>query len=222
MRYWIWWNDLIQGPFELDELISLRAFSEDLLVCMEDREEWLPAGRIADLVCGGRTAENEPGRDSGVRRLLPPRPTGRRPRLHFKVNFSPNLPGQQTLLGSEDEPKGPYAQYAFHADGAKRSDSARRFISWGRPMRRRSISASSRAVRPSGGAGNASRVATAGILGSPDAAHRKTDHRKKIFLFTHDAFKESPARQIQPAVEEKREKSLSLSVPLKILQDDAC
>src|ERR1039458_1878303 len=49
VRYWIWWNDLIQGPFELDELISLRAFSEDLLVCMEDREDWLPAGRIADL-----------------------------------------------------------------------------------------------------------------------------------------------------------------------------
>ena len=49
MRYWIWWNDLIQGPFEQDELVSLRAFSEDLLVCMEDREEWLPVGRIADL-----------------------------------------------------------------------------------------------------------------------------------------------------------------------------
>src|SRR5437660_1484781 len=49
MRYWIWWNDLIQGPFELDEVTSLKAFSEDLLVCMEDREDWLPASRVADL-----------------------------------------------------------------------------------------------------------------------------------------------------------------------------
>ena len=49
MRYWIWWNDLTQGPFELDELVTLKAFSEDLLVCMEDREDWLPASRVADL-----------------------------------------------------------------------------------------------------------------------------------------------------------------------------
>src|SRR5262249_13115598 len=49
MRYWIYWNDLVQGPFELEELISLNAFSEDLLVCMEDRQEWLPACRVADL-----------------------------------------------------------------------------------------------------------------------------------------------------------------------------
>src|SRR2546421_683125 len=49
MRYWIWWNDLTQGPFELEELTSLKAFSEDLLVCMEDRQEWIPASRIADL-----------------------------------------------------------------------------------------------------------------------------------------------------------------------------
>src|SRR5689334_588050 len=49
VRYWIWWNDLIQGPFEVDELVSLRVFTDELLVCPEDREEWLPAGRVADL-----------------------------------------------------------------------------------------------------------------------------------------------------------------------------
>lgn len=49
MRYWIYWNDLIQGPFELEELTGLKAFSEDLPVCMEDRTEWMPACRVADL-----------------------------------------------------------------------------------------------------------------------------------------------------------------------------
>ncbi len=106
MRYWIWWNDLIQGPFELEELTSLKAFSEDLPVCMEDREDWLPASRVADL-----SSAIEQLRARRVAPRVPPPPPPKHPPAvtPLQGEFFGEPPGQQPLLDSEDGPKGPYA-----------------------------------------------------------------------------------------------------------------
>ncbi len=106
VRYWIWWNDLIQGPFEFDELVLLRAFSEDLLVCMEDRTDWLPAGRVADL-----SSAVEQVRSRRAAPLSPPPPPPTRPPslTPLQGEFFGDPPEQQTLLESDDKPKGPYA-----------------------------------------------------------------------------------------------------------------
>src|SRR5262249_18412487 len=50
VRYWIYWNDRVQGPFETEELRSLRAFTPELPVCEEDRQEWSPAAAITELL----------------------------------------------------------------------------------------------------------------------------------------------------------------------------
>jgi len=105
VRYWIWWNDIIQGPFELDELTALRVFSEDLLVCMEDREDWLPAGRVADLSSAMEQARARRGDP-----IAPPPPPKRPPVVTpLQGEFFGEPPGQQSLLESEDGSKGPYA-----------------------------------------------------------------------------------------------------------------
>src|SRR5262245_37851609 len=106
VRYWIWWNDIIQGPFELDELASLRAFSEETLVCMEGREDWIPAGRVADL-----SPVIEQLRAQRSAPLGPPPPPPKRPPAvtPLQGEFFGDSPGQQPLLKSEDEPKGPFA-----------------------------------------------------------------------------------------------------------------
>ena len=49
MRYWIFWNDLVQGPFEIDEMICLRAFNSRLRVCPELSREWKTAGERGEL-----------------------------------------------------------------------------------------------------------------------------------------------------------------------------
>ena len=49
MRYWIWWNDLVQGPFEIHELRSLSAFTAELLVCEETRQDWVAVGTVPEL-----------------------------------------------------------------------------------------------------------------------------------------------------------------------------
>src|SRR5579864_6559542 len=99
MRYWIYWNDLIQGPFELDELVSLRAFSEDLLICLENRQEWLPAGRVADLF---------PALELLRERRNPPPPPPPPPKTPpnttpLQGEFFHESPGQQHLFGSDDK-----------------------------------------------------------------------------------------------------------------------
>src|SRR5438309_6178440 len=104
MRYWIWWNDLIQGPFEPDELTSLKAFSEDLLVCLEDRQDWLPASRVADLAAA---VEQVRARHSPP--LAPPPPPPRRsPTVEpLQGEFFGEPSEQQTLLEPDDIPNGP-------------------------------------------------------------------------------------------------------------------
>ncbi len=108
VRYWIWWNDLPQGPFEIDELTSLNAFCEDMLVCMEGRLEWIPAGRVADLssaieqVRAKRTAPKAP----------PPSPPRRPPiATPLQGEFFGEAPAQQYLLKPDDQERGPYAFY---------------------------------------------------------------------------------------------------------------
>ena len=103
MRYWVWWNDLIQGPFELDELISLHAFSESLLVCMDGREEWVPAGRVADLVPAIEQLKFSRAQPVSP----PPHPPSCPPAATpLQGEFFGDAPGQQPLLESEDGPEG--------------------------------------------------------------------------------------------------------------------
>src|SRR5688500_16450449 len=98
MRYWIYWNDLIQGPFELEELTSLKAFREDLLVCLEDRQDWIPAGRIADL-----SPSLELMRSHRMPSLPPPPPPQHPPRLEpLQGEFFAEPSGQGHLF----EPNG--------------------------------------------------------------------------------------------------------------------
>lgn len=113
VRYWIWCNDLTQGPFEPDELASLRAFSEDLLVCLEGREEWVPAGRVADL-----SASLEQQKRFRAQPVAPPPPPPSRPPgiTPLQGEFFGEPPGQQTLLPSDDAPKGPFAFRPVTAD----------------------------------------------------------------------------------------------------------
>src|ERR1039457_2987542 len=113
MRYWIWWNDLIQGPFEPDELTSLKSFSEVLLVCMEDRQEWIPASRVADL---SAAIEQLRARQAAPR--VPPPPPPKRPPsvTPLQGEFFADPPGQERLLDSEEDLKGPFAFYPVSGD----------------------------------------------------------------------------------------------------------
>src|SRR5438876_3341383 len=106
MRYWIWWNDLIQGPFEPEELTSLKALSGDLLVCMEDREDWMPASRVADL--SGVVEQRRAREDSPS--LPPPPPPRRAPSvIPLQGEFIGDSPGHQSLIEPCEGPKGPFA-----------------------------------------------------------------------------------------------------------------
>lgn len=106
MRYWIWWNDLIQGPFEVEELTSLKAFGEELMVCMEDRQDWLPAGRVADL-----SGVMEQMRARRMAPKTPPPPPPRRPpsMSPLQGEFFSEAPGQKHMLDDDPDMKGPYA-----------------------------------------------------------------------------------------------------------------
>src|SRR6185436_5327541 len=94
MRYWIYWNDLIQGPFELEELSVLKALTEDLPVCLEDRTDWMPACRIADLapvIDQLRTARMPPP-------LPPPPPSGPPLPRTVQGEFFTQAPEQESLF----------------------------------------------------------------------------------------------------------------------------
>jgi hypothetical protein len=108
VRYWIHWNELVQGPFEVDELVNLHCFHEDLMVCMEDRLEWLPASRVADLA---------PAVDLWRTRRRPPPPPPPPPSLPpvlepLQGEFFVEPEGQQSLFEGPASPtdnKGPFA-----------------------------------------------------------------------------------------------------------------
>lgn len=116
MRYWIYWNDLVQGPFELDELVSLRAFSEELPVCLENRQEWMPANRVAELSPLIELVKS--------RRLpppLPPPPPDRPPSTApLQGEFFTHSPGQQRLFADgNDDPNGLFS-YRYAGEGEAR------------------------------------------------------------------------------------------------------
>ncbi len=90
----------MQGPFEIDELISLHAFSEDLPVCMENRQDWMPAARVADLAPSVellRSRRNSPP-------PVPPRPPERPPSL---TPLQGNLFGESNAQGRLFDTDGP-------------------------------------------------------------------------------------------------------------------
>ncbi len=105
MRYWIWWNDLVQGPFEAFELSALAAFSEELLVCLDGRTDWLPAGRIADLspaLESWKAKQNFPPPP-------PPPPPSQPPRtVPLQGEFFSTPPEQKFLFEPPGENKGPF------------------------------------------------------------------------------------------------------------------
>ncbi len=107
MRYWIYWNEMVQGPFELDELVGLHAFSDDLPVCLENRQEWMPASRVADL---SPTLELTRARRSAPPPLPPPPPPDRPPAMTpLQGEFFGEPPGQQHFFESNGSSKGPFA-----------------------------------------------------------------------------------------------------------------
>jgi hypothetical protein len=52
-RYWVYLNDQVGGPYELDELIKLRGFSRRTLVCVDDQsgapQRWISPAEIPEL-----------------------------------------------------------------------------------------------------------------------------------------------------------------------------
>jgi len=113
VRYWIYWNDLIQGPFELDELVSLHAFSEDLLVCMEGREDWLPAARVADLAPSVELLRSR----RTLPAIAPPPPTRPPSVTPLQGELFGDSPAQQPLFGAgEGPPKGTYSYAPVSSD----------------------------------------------------------------------------------------------------------
>lgn len=124
MRYWIWWNDLVQGPFEIEELTRLSAFAEDLPVCMEGRTDWLPASRVADLA-----PAVEALRSRQMQGTIPPPPAPPPPKrppqvvpLQGEMFAAP--PNQEWLFETpSDQPKGPFAYHPVDSDGNVALDS---------------------------------------------------------------------------------------------------
>jgi len=105
MRYWIYWNDLVQGPFELEELTALKALSEDLPVCLEDRTDWLPACRIADLA-----PVIEHLRSYRMPPPPPPPPPSGPPVVEpIQGEFFTEPSGQKSLFPDITQLKGPFA-----------------------------------------------------------------------------------------------------------------
>ena len=54
MRYWVYINDKVEGPFDEDKLVTLRGFTQDTLICSEDtansgNQEWVKASSIFEF-----------------------------------------------------------------------------------------------------------------------------------------------------------------------------
>ncbi len=54
MRYWVYINDKVEGPFEEDKLVTLHGFTPDTLLCAEDaanggNQEWVKASSIFEF-----------------------------------------------------------------------------------------------------------------------------------------------------------------------------
>ena len=54
MRYWVYINDKVDGPFDEDKLVTLQGFTQDTLICSEDtansgNQEWVKASSIFEF-----------------------------------------------------------------------------------------------------------------------------------------------------------------------------
>ena len=54
MRYWVYINDKVEGPFEEEKLVTLQGFTPDTLICAEDaanggNQEWAKASSIFEF-----------------------------------------------------------------------------------------------------------------------------------------------------------------------------
>ena len=54
MRYWVYINDKVDGPYEEDKLVTLQGFTPDTLICAEEiaaggSQEWVKASSIFEF-----------------------------------------------------------------------------------------------------------------------------------------------------------------------------
>ena len=53
MRYWVYINDKVEGPFEEDKLVTLAGFTPDTLICTETtngaNQEWVKASTVFEF-----------------------------------------------------------------------------------------------------------------------------------------------------------------------------
>ncbi len=100
MRYWIFWNGLVQGPFEIDELVCLRAFNSRLMICPELSREWKLAGERMELTPYLREKRNSPEPQE-----TPPSPPfdPSLARIPLQGEFFHDAGGQQVLF--ENDPR---------------------------------------------------------------------------------------------------------------------
>ena len=82
MKYWIFQNNQVLGPYEPDDMSKIGAFSPESLVCPEGRRgtsmgDWQRAGMVPDLsIALVRATSNQPGRVATLSIAgLPPEPT---------------------------------------------------------------------------------------------------------------------------------------------------
>ncbi len=65
MRYWVYINDKVEGPFEEDKLVTLEGFTPETLLCSEEIEEggsqeWVKASSIFEFDEAGKTMTRAP------------------------------------------------------------------------------------------------------------------------------------------------------------------
>ena len=54
MRYWVYINDKVEGPYEEAKLVTLQGFTPDTLICSEEvasggGQEWVKASNIFEF-----------------------------------------------------------------------------------------------------------------------------------------------------------------------------
>ncbi len=82
MKYWIFQNNQVLGPYEPEELGKIPVFSAESLVCLQGRGgtsmgDWQPAGMLPDLSAALVQANESKGEKAAVSSIagMPPEPT---------------------------------------------------------------------------------------------------------------------------------------------------
>ena len=97
-RYWVYLNNEVAGPFGVEQLIRLRNFSRQTMVCVDDASgkpsQWISPAEIPELAHIFKAADEHqapamPGRASGDGLKYPAgtfkRRNSRRPRAWWKT-----------------------------------------------------------------------------------------------------------------------------------------